>query len=461
MSQHTACAASSTTDSTPLFTHVLTFFETILKTSTATEPASGGRGRPVTLLLSHLLLACLLSVLRKNFSPTNVWRTLLLEPVGSFAPLIDLSRQAVRQRLLAVGLAPFSDLLHRVGEALSQRGTPTNALQLAAFAPMVVALDESKLASVARLCDQVKHLPPYSPSLLAGKLAALFDLRRQQWVHIQFLPDAPSQSVVPSLLVVEQLPKASLILADLGYFGFGWFRALSQMGYHWVSRLKQSCSYQIVHTYSSHGDALDALVWLGVYRTLQYPQIVRLVQYRHQGHLYRYITDLTDPHHLPAADLVRLYARRWDIELAFKLVKGSFGLGLWKTCHPCLVLQQVLLTLSVAQVIHFFQLDIAAQAHIDPFEVSLDILLKLLAQAHWSTPFGVCAALISHARRFGLIRPSRRTTFDLPFFPLEEYEPVPSDFLWQRPWIYSVRNKPRHPRITDPFDFRFLPRLLL
>jgi hypothetical protein len=442
-------------------THVLALFEEVLSTSSHEQTSKPPRGRPETLPVPHLLLVCVLSVLRKSFSPTSVWRTLLLETVGTFAPLVDLSRQAVRQRLLAVGLSPFSALLLRIQAILHQRGTRTTALSLASFAPMVVALDECKLSAVARLCDEVAHWPKDSQALLVGKLAALFDVRKQQWVQIQFLSDAFSQSVVPSLLIVELLPKASLILADLGYFGFGWFRALSDMGYHWVSRLKSSCSYQIVHTFYQQGETLDALVWLGIYNTHQYPSLVRLVQYRHGASLYRYITDITDPHLLPTADLVRLYARRWDIELAFKLVKASLGLRLWWTCQQTLVLQQLLLTLIVAQVIHFFQLEIAAEAGVDPFEVSLDILLKLLAQASWPCPFGLFAALVSHARRFGLIRPSRRTSFDLPFFPLELLEPAPPDLVWKRPWKLSVRKKPRHPRITDPFDFRFLPRLLL
>jgi len=241
MSQHSAFPAPSSTDSVSLIRHVLTFFETVLTVSFQ-QPGKLQRGRPETVPVPHLLLVCLLAVLRKTFSPTEVWRTLLLEQVGSFAPLIDLSRQAVRQRLIALGLAPFSQVLQQIQQRLGERGSRISALSLAAFAPRVVALDEWKLSAVARLCDEVAHLPAESSSLVVGKLAALFDLRKQQWVQIQFLSDAFSQSVVPSLLIVELLPKASLILADLGYFGFAWFRALGEMGYHWVSRLKSSCS---------------------------------------------------------------------------------------------------------------------------------------------------------------------------------------------------------------------------
>jgi hypothetical protein len=125
------------------------------------------------------------------------------------------------------------------------------------------------------------------------------------------------------------------------------------------------------------------------------------------------------------------------------------------------VLQQVLLTLTIAQVLHFFLLEIAAEAGVDPFEVSLDILLKLLPQASWPCPYGMIQALISHAHSFSLIRPSRRLVLATPTLPLEDLKPVPPGFQWSRPWKHTVRKKPRHPRTTDPWEFRFVPRLLL
>jgi hypothetical protein len=441
--------------------HVLTFFEEAILALSQQHPDQQKRGRPATLQVPHLLLVCLLAVLRQTFSPGYVWRTLLLETVGSFAPLIDLSRQAVRQRLLALGLRPFSQLLTQIQVLLTERGSRTSALSLAAFAPMVVALDECKLSAVARLCDEVAHLPKDSPCLLVGKLAALFDVRRQQWVHIQFLSDALGNGTVASLLLIESLPKGSLILADLGYFGFAWLHYLTTQGFSWISRLKSSCSYQIAHVFYQQGETLDALIRLGAYRSNQYPDVVRFIQYRHGATLCRYVTNVLDPSLLPMSDIPLLYARRWDIELAFKLVKQALGLQVWWSSVQTLVLQQLLLTLLIAQVIHFFQLEIAAQAGVDPFDVSLDILLKLLSQACWPCPSGLIQTLVSHAHRFGLIRPSRRLALDVPSPPLESLKPVPPGFQWQRPWKHTVRKIPRHPRTTDPWDFRFVPRLLL
>lgn len=461
MRKNTPFPASSTTDSVPLMTHVLSFLEDFAREVSLPWAREGKRGHPETLTVAHLLLVCLLQMVRKNFSPAAVALTAMTEPVGSFACLDKITRQAVRQRLLALGLQPFRQMLHQVQEHLAQREGRTSALSLASFASMVVAVDETKLSAVARLCEETKALPKKSERLVVGKLSALFDVRNQSWVHVQFLSDPMGSGLLSALLLIEQVPKASLILADLGYFSFAWFRFLTDEGYFWLSRLKSKSGYRQHHVYYQKGETLDALVWLGTYQSHQYPHLVRLIQYRHGTTLYRYITNVLDPTLLPLSDIPRLYARRWDIEMAFKFLKRTVGLHVWWASEQTLVLQQLLLSLLLAQVIHCMQMEIAAEAGVEPLEVSLDILMKVLPQAAWPCPFGMVAALVSHARSVGLIRPSRYSSFDLPEILSEHLRLLPLDSLPTRPWKQTVRKKPRHPRRTDPFDFRFVPLLLI
>ncbi len=147
--------------------------------------------------------------------------------------------------------------------------------------------------------------------------------------------------------------------------------------------------------------------------------------------------------------------------MAFKLLKRTLGVHLWWACSRVLVVQQLLLTLTLAQVLHFLQADIAAQAGVEPMEVSLDILMKVLPQASWPCPFGLVQSLISHARSIGLIRPSRYLALELPTIPQEAVLPPPPGIPLSRPAKQTVRKTPRHPRRTNPFDFRFFPLLLL
>jgi hypothetical protein len=187
------------------------------------EPSHHPRGRPPRLSLPHLYLALLMGVLRQTPHLSTIWRHLSLEEIGTFAP-VRQTYEAVRKRLLSAGTSVLQQLFETVSQALSTLSpTPPSALDLAPFAPQVVALDESTLDHVRRLTADLRELPNGDPHLLPGKLAGLFDLRRQCWMRLQFRADVLAHCSTALLLLLEGLPPGSLLLADLGYFSFPWF----------------------------------------------------------------------------------------------------------------------------------------------------------------------------------------------------------------------------------------------
>jgi hypothetical protein len=117
---------------------------------------------------------------------------------------------------------------------------------------------------------------------------------------------------------------------------------------------------------------------LGAYRADRAKHAVRLVQFRQGGVLRRYVTNVLDPRVLPPADLARLYACRWDVALAFKLVKRHLGLHLLWSAHPGVVLHQVWAVLTIAQTVQALRGEIAGQAGVDVFEVSVPLLVEYL-----------------------------------------------------------------------------------
>ena len=442
--------------SLPLVNQVLTFFEPLVAHSL---PRSQ-RGAPEKLPVAHLLLACILGLFEGVRGPTDLWRLILLRPIGSFAA-VQITDRAVRQRLLSLKLTPFARLLEQVNTALQQRPALPWASQLAPFASQIVCLDETTLDRVARLCDGLTHLSVSSPLLLAGKLAGLFDLRTQQWVHLQLRRDGLAHCKTGVLLLIEGLPAGSLILADLGYFSFLWFDALTDMGYWWVSRVKPRASYQIHQVLYECGETLDALVWLGAYRSDHAAHAARLIQFRFDGLLYQYFTNVTDPRMLSMAEVAQLYARRWDIERAFAVLKEQLGLNLWWGCDPTLLIQQIYLTVTVAQVLHRLQLEIAAQAQVDPYDVSISTLLLLLRKADWSCHDGLVPTLLQHGRAVHLIRPNSRIKVQAPQPDLRDYTPIPPDLVLLRPRKHTMNSTVRHPRSFSAFDFRLTTLLLL
>src|SRR5260221_11862293 len=87
---------------------------------------------------------------------------------------------------------------------------------------------------------------------------------------------------------------------------------------------------QVRHILYQGDGVLDAIVWLGIYRADRARYPVRLGQFYQHGRLPRYFTNVLDPQQLSLADIARLYARRWDIELGFRLLKERLrGETLW------------------------------------------------------------------------------------------------------------------------------------
>jgi Transposase DDE domain len=284
------------------------------------EERAGEPGRPVTLPSISLWMAVLVGVLRGLKSIRAVWR--LLAAGGWWnLPRYEIGDQAVYKRIEEEGWKPLAQLFERISqllaqwlqpalEAYQQRHTP-----LAPFASEVVAVDEMYLDQVSRRLPILRHFKKGDMHLLPGKLVALFDVRSQQWRAIEYMEEATENGMEVARTILASVRHGALVLADLGYFGFRWFDELTEQGYSWVSRVKGKTTVVVVHTYYEAGDMFDRLVWLGARDTLG-KYVVRQVQFWQGGQLRQYFTNVCDPTVLPLVEIARLYARRWDIELA-------------------------------------------------------------------------------------------------------------------------------------------------
>jgi hypothetical protein len=284
----------------------------------------------------------------------------------------------------------------------------------------------------------LRPVPKGADALLPGKLAAVFDLRRQLFRRVEHIPSPHQNEKVAARGLLAGLGRGALVLADLGYFGFEWFDDLTDRGLWWVSKLRHKTSYTVLHAYYARGETFDGVVWLGAYNADKAKHAVRLVQFRHGNALYRYVTNVLDPELLPAKELARLYARRWDVELAFKLVKRHLGLHLLWSAKPGVLLQQVWAVLTIAQVLQALRVEIAGRAGVDPFEVSLPLLVEYLPAllARGEDPVAV---FVAEGRRLGFIRPSTRTVVRAPELPPQELVPRPEGLVLIRQPRYAGR----------------------
>ncbi len=376
------------------------------------SPDPNPRGRPEILPGALLWTAMLVCIVRKTDSQQAIWRLLSQAGLWDF-PQVPVSAEAVRIRLARSGPEVMQEMFTQITAELAVQSAEDATL--APWASGVYAIDESTLDGVARTLPTLRGVPAGDDRLLPGKLITAFDVRAQQFHTVQTTELPRQNEKVVARDVVATLPAQSLILADLGYFSFEWFDALTEADYRYVSKLRERTSTTTAHVLSAHGTLRDELVWLGAYRADQAKHLVRRIQVPVGKNTQVYLTTVLDPHRLSVADVVRLYARRWDIELAFKTVKRDLGLHLLWSAKWELILTQLWGVLVIAQIAASLRAQIATRVGIDVFDVSLTLLLRDLPYLLRDGDGDLIERLAAlPVVKGGYLRPSRRIRHTVP-----------------------------------------------
>ena len=434
---------------------VETYLQRCLKRMEANEerPGAGadpnGPGRPLELPKVALWSGLVLCVLQGAHGVREVWRYLVLHGY-------DICDQTPYDRLEQEGTAWLEQCFAQITAMLAAWLKPLVEQQawypLASFASDVLALDETTLDPVARKLPILRYVKKGAVELLAG----LYDVRLQLWRRIDYLPQALQNGKVHAAAMLKGLAQGTLLLFDLGYFSFEWLDELSQRQLWFVCRLREKTSYTVLHTYYEWEEVFDGVVWLGNYQA-QAGQAVRLVRFRVGALTLTYLTNVLDPTVLSIQEIARLYARSFDIELAFLALKEHLGLHLWWSSKVSVILVQVWACLILAQLLQAVRLEIACRAQVEPFEVSLPLLVKYLPQPLVGGQDAL-AIWVQRGRQLGLIRPSSRTRVQGPVVRAEQIQPLPPEVVLTRPAKYphdagqAGRKGPhqRHPSQSPP-----------
>lgn len=376
-------------------------------------------------------------------SQLEIWRIVIAKDLWR-GPRIAVSDEAVYRRFAKADDTAMALLFEQITALLLARHDPADHRGLAPFATAVVAIDETTLDPIARSLPSLRGVPLGSDQLLPGKLAAVFDLRRQLFRAVTIVPNPHQNEKVLARDLVATLPAGSLILADLGYFGFKWFDDLTDARHCWISRLRGKTSTKLVRVLYDDGETYEALVWLGAYQADRAKHMVRLVRFRDGTTEHSYLTNVHDPQQLPITAIAELYARRWDIELAVKLVKRDLGLHLLWSAKPNVIAQQIWAVLLIAQLALDLRERIAERAKVPVFDVSMTLLLRHLPAyaARYDDPIG---AFVEDGRLMKFIRPSTRIVSRAPTIPPEAYAIPPTTLRTTRKPRYAQRNCGKRP----------------
>jgi hypothetical protein len=402
-------------------------------------PPRTGPGRPPLVSAAVLWASLTLAVLRGTPTQRAVWR-IAISAERWPRPRVVVTDEAVYRRLAAADPLALERLYRQITEHLVGRCPLTPAAAaLAPFATDVVVFDETTLDQVARTLAELRKVPAGSEALLPGKVAGVFDLRRQLWRTLELIPHPHQNEKVAARHLLASVAPGSLILADLGYFGFAWFDQISAATCWWISRLRAKTSTIVRHVHYQDETTFDGLVWLGAYRSDKAAHLVRLVRFQVGSTTYAYLTNVRDPHQLPLAEIARLYARRWDIELAVKLVKREVGLALWWSAKPAVLQLQLWATLLIAQLLLALRREIALRAEVDDFDISLPLMIRYLPEYVTRFPADPLGAFIADGRLMGFIRESTRTQIRAPAIPPEQLVRPPARLRTVRTPRYAHR----------------------
>src|SRR6266567_9152591 len=394
------------------------------------EPIPRRRGRPQHVGWTQLWSSLLLCALQGMHSFAD-WRRLLgLQPIGPFAP-VWLTRNGLVKRLLKAGLVPLQEIWETVNARLAQTGSLAVPATLASFATDILCLDETRLDAVGRYLKPLRALNAHDTACFAGKLVGLLDLRAQRWLRLEWREAVHENCRVDMLDFLRGLSLGSLLLFDLGYFSFEFFDTLTLRKLWWVSRYRENTSYSIVHVFYRHHEVLDALVWLGTGQK-QARHLMRLVRLGDGIGVRMYLTNVCDPQMLSLGEVAQLYARRWDIEMAFRVLKEYLGMSHWWSSKQELILVQIWIVLILSHLVYALREQIALAADCDPFEVSVPLLVDLLPRLGSSSALQL-DQLVQSGWEYGLLRASSRLVLEVPSIELSCYQPAPPDLPRQRP----------------------------
>ena len=164
--------------------------------------------------------------------------------------------------------------------------------------------------------------------------------------------------------------------------------------------------------------------------------------------MHMYLTNVCDPQLLSLGEVAQLYARRWDIEMAFRLLKDYLGMSHWWSSKQELILVQIWVVLYLSHIVYALRERIAMAANCEPCEVSVPLLVEVLPKLCSNSDLQL-ERLVQEGRQLGLLRASPRLALIIPQVELSCYQSAPPELPRQRPGRPPAAPRGRAPKPTS------------
>jgi len=302
---------------------------------------------PARVAVYLLLAACLFAELGYR----QVWSRLTagLHGLAITPPSGSALRQA-RQRLGPAPVRALFDLLR--GPAV------TNATQVRWRGLLLTVIDGTTLVvadSPPNTSRYTKHrCTNGSSGYPQVRLSALLTCGTRSMIDAVFDPVSVGE-LDQARALTGNLQPGMLLLADRNYAAADLLATIAATGAHLLVRCKGNRRLAMIRRLPD-GSWLSRVGPVNV-RVVEAQVSITTAAGTHTGD-YRLLTTLLDPHAYPAADLVRLYHERWEIETAYLELKSSIlGGRVLRSRTPEGIDQEIHALLTVYQLLRTAMVD--------------------------------------------------------------------------------------------------------
>jgi hypothetical protein len=353
-------------------------FEMVDAALTATRRTQSRlRDLPARVVVYLLLAACLFP----EIGYLGVWRKLTagLTGIATVTPSAGGLGQA-RHRLGAAPLRWLFDLLRGPAAVCGRHATRWRGLLVCAIDGTTLTVPDNP-RMLARFTKQRGNYGGTGYPQL--RLLVLLACGTRTVIDAVFGPTTSGETTyTPRLL--PSLHAGMILLADRNFGAKDLLADIAATGAHVLVRLKNGRTLPVLARYRD-GSYLSMLGRLRV-RIIEC-EITISTRTGQQTGLYRLATTLLDPHDYPAAELVRLYHERWEIETAYLELKSSIlGGRVLRARTPVGIEQEVYALLVTYQLLRTAMADATStQPGLDPdragFSIAYQAARDLLVQA--------------------------------------------------------------------------------
>lgn len=369
----------------------------------------GLRARILTL---PVMMAFVLSLLWQQTGSVNeLVKLVQQECILWVPPLHSLTQQALSTRLRMLPAELFLRVLLSILPVLNQRSLqrtrplPAELAWAKKHYSQVLACDGSTLDALLR---KVGLRQEEETNPLAGRMLALLDILTRLPTQVWYEEDdqAHDQSFLDK--VRSHLPQGSLLIFDLGFTNFTFFRQLGEQGVFFITRAKSNLAFQVERVLLKTSVVHDHIVWIGQGDDRQQ---VRLIAFLYQGKWYRYLTNDLDSTRLPVEYAVALYWQRWRIEDAYAIVKRLLGLAFFHGGAQNAVQMQLWATWILYSVLVDLTDEVAQQLNKPLARISIEMVYRSLPFFTWAHHRGDAPALVpylvANAKRLDIVKSIR------------------------------------------------------